>query len=431
MTGMERNEGLVAPLLRRVTKSPLPRGSEEAQISKKAGATMTGTIINLLKNMIGAGLLNVCIAFKYSSVVGGLFAMLFCSFVCTAGFLLIGLCCSKVDAKSFRELWRLSIGRYEKVIDVTLFFHCLFSCVGYITLIGDFCVKSLSGLFPHSAFATRRDIPIYVITLTTLLPLSLLRSLEPLKYTSAIGLFVTACACAYVLYDCLTVTDVETVGVLRDHMFYLRPDIFKTIALFNGSFSAHYNAPTFYAELKDRSFRRFTLATLCSFLIATVVFTVFGLAGFARFGDAVLGNILKSYTADNVMVQLCWLCMMIATVFVFPLAFQRMRTSFTALVNKPANIHAQSPINFTTLMLLALCVYLGTAFDDIAVIKMIKGATLGVSIMFIFPAMFCLSLARKSGPWALSPWLQFVCVLLLLSGIMQGTLALLVHYKVI
>lgn len=26
-------------------------------------------------------------------------------------------------------------------------------------------------------------------------------------------------------------------------------DMFKTLALFNGSFSAHYNAPTYYAEL--------------------------------------------------------------------------------------------------------------------------------------------------------------------------------------
>ena len=27
-------------------------------------------------------------------------------------------------------------------------------------------------------------------------------------------------------------------------------DMFKTLALFNGSFSAHYNAPTYYAELQ-------------------------------------------------------------------------------------------------------------------------------------------------------------------------------------
>ena len=41
-------------------------------------------------------------------------------------------------------------------MDVCLFFHCLFSCVGYITLIGDFSQKCFGGLFPGSILGTRR-----------------------------------------------------------------------------------------------------------------------------------------------------------------------------------------------------------------------------------------------------------------------------------
>jgi len=93
---------------------------QEAEV----GSTVSATVINLLKNMVGAGLLNVCVAFQYASVMGGLLIMLFSAFVCTGGFLLIGYCCSKTDAKTFRELWRQAMGpETEKTVDVVL--HCL------------------------------------------------------------------------------------------------------------------------------------------------------------------------------------------------------------------------------------------------------------------------------------------------------------------
>jgi len=401
------------------------------------GATITATVVNLLKNMVGAGLLNVCIAFKYSSVLGGVMAMALSAFLCSAGFLLLGYCCSKANAKSFRELWRASMGPdSEKVVDVVLFFHCLFSCVGYITLVGDFAVKSFSGLFPGSILGERRDLSIYIVVVFCIFPLSQLKNLDSLKSTSAIGLFITALACTYVFYDvCTTSSEHGSLDTLKDHFFYLKFDIFKTIALFNGSFSAHYNAPTYYSEMKNKSFGRFAQATLYAFAIATGLFTLFGIAGFARFGDQILGNVLKGYSAEDPMVQVCWLCMMVSTVFVFPHAFQRMRSSWNALIDKPPD-YAFQP---TTLVLLAITVYIGTAFEDIAVIKMIKGATLGVLIMFIFPALFYIKLSlkeeaadpnakRRGEPTGL---LRILCVVMLISGVGQGILALASHFKLV
>lgn len=428
--------------LDRCTAPPPKRPSEEKQLEDfsrdDSGSSIVSTVINLLKNMVGAGLLNVCIAFQYSSVIGGLFAMIFSAFVCTAGFLMIGYCCSKTRAKTFRELFKLSIGpRYEKVVDIMLFFHCLFSCVGYVTLIGDFSQKSCAGLFPNSIFATSRSASVYVITVLCLFPLSLLRNLDKLKYTSAAGLCVTAFACAYVFYDCIAHSSEHgSMDTLRENMWYLKFDVFKTIALFNGSFSAHYNAPTYYAELRRKSFPRYAQASLYAFGIATVLFTAFGIAGFARFGDSVAGNVLKNYSAEDPMVQVSWMCMMVSTIFVFPHAFQRMRSSWTALVNKPANLRAKTRIPVTTIALLATSVYFGVAFEDIAVIKMIKGATLGVSIMFIMPAMIYLSLSSKDAGKSAEkgepvPLLRACCYLMIVVGIIQGLMALASYYKLI
>lgn len=399
-----------------------------------AGATVAATVINLLKNMVGAGLLNVCVAFRYASVVGGVLVMLYSAFVCTAGFLVLGLCCSRTGAKSFRELWRKAMGTgSEKVVDAALFFHTLFSCVGYITLIGDFSVKSASGLMPDSYLARRREVSVCLITAFALFPMCLFKTLEALKHTSMLGLAITGASCAYILYDVLAyASDYDAAETLRSHMWYVRLDAFKTLALFNGSFSAHYNAPTYYAELKDRSFATFARATLYAFAIATTLFTVFGLAGFARFGDEVLGNVLKSYSADDPMIQLSWLSMMVSTVFAFPHAFLRMRSSWNMLLGKAP--HADFVP--TTAGLLGVSFVMGVVFTDIAVIKLIKGATLGVSIMFVFPALFFLRLSGDGGVRSdgrglsaeRTKLLRGLCWVMMVTGFVQGLLALLVHY---
>jgi amino acid permease len=453
MSGMRDDvrHAMSEPLLSRggFFAAPPRRGTEEEEIARKftnkaRGADIQTTCINLLKNMVGAGLLNVCIAFKYASVVGGLINMLISCFLCTCGFLLIGYLCSKTGATTFKTLMVVSIGEKAGVaMDVILFFHTLFSCVGYVTLIGDFTTKSMSGLLPGSIFAESRTVSIITITVIILFPLALLRDLSSLKFTSAAGLLVTSLACMYVFSDCLLhAGEYHALENLQENWFYINLDTFKCIALFNGSFSAHYNAPTYYAELKEKSFDNYAKAALISFAIATALFTTFGLCGFARFGPYVMGNILKGYSADSTMVQLCWMCMMMSTVFVFPLSFQRMRSSWTALVNKPGKIHARSSIPLTTIGLLAVCVYFGTAFDDIAVIKMIKGATLGVSIMFIMPGWAYLSVCDKpefrnqsssSKFEAMVPpkFLKAFSRALIFVGVWQGLLALLVHYEFI
>jgi len=413
----------------------LTNGASAKGSGKEAvGSTVGATVVNLLKNMVGAGLLNVCIAFKYSSVLGGVFIMMFSSFVCTAGFLMIGYCCSKTGARSFRDLWRLSMGpNSDKVVDFVLFFHTFFSCVGYITMIGDFSIKSASGLFPNSILAERREISIGLITMFLIFPLCLAKSLDALKRTSAIGLTITGFSCAYIFYD--VIANAEEYGAaetLSENLWYVRLDMFKTLALFNGSFSAHYNAPSYYAELKDRSFANYTKVTLYAFGIATTLFTAFGLAGFARFGDQVLGNVLKNYSGDDMLIQLSWFFMMISTVFVFPHAFQRMRTSWNALFNRTP----YASFLPTTIGLLAVTLYTGVAFTDIAVIKMIKGATLGVSIMFIFPSIFFLRLSEDRqtfdcGSPERTQTIRYICIIMMVVGVVQGCLALLVHWKVI
>eukprot|EP00438_Fugacium_kawagutii_P000809 Skav235094 [mRNA] locus=scaffold711:70939:84063:- [translate_table: standard] len=164
----------------------------------------------------------------------------------------------------------------------------------------------------------------------------------------------------------------------------------------------------------------------------------------------------------------------VSTVFNFPHAFQhldgaveRMRSSFNALINRGP----EDNFMFTTILLLSVSVYMGVAFKDIAVIKMIKGTEANIGLetkgqplqhpRFIFPAIFFIQLnepirlKRKRSGDVNDPMSQVrrrcnpngsslaaSCffdshtlatneVIMMITGFVQGALALMVHYNII
>lgn len=79
-----------------------------------------------------------------------------------------------------------------------------------------------------------------------------------------------------------------------------------------------------------------------------------------------------------------------------------MRSSFNALINRGP----EENFMFTTILLLSVSVYMGVAFKDIAVIKMIKG-TAAVQHVTVWVSSFnVFQLSRKVQHWA-SPSCDF------------------------
>lgn len=108
---------------------------------------------------------------------------------------------------------------------------------------------------------------------------------------------------------------------------------------------------------------------------------------------------------SKILNQLRRYALQVSTVFNFPHAFQllpqpdtehqqfrvifrhlrRMRSSFNALMNKGP----EDNFMFTTILLLSISVYMGVAFKDIAVIKMIKGLGFLLELNWVYVDKKC------------------------------------------
>lgn len=398
--------------------------------SRGGSASIHLCVATLLKNMIGAGVFSLPIGLVRATPIPGLAILALIGFMSAGAFWMIGYCCLTWGVGTFRELWVCVFGRGSAwVIDVTIFLNGWFTLVSYVVLIGDFTTKSLGGLLGEGHFLARqRMLDQWGIAILVLLPLSMQKDLSKLTFTSVLGLGVLL----YVVFLIIGDACRNAPPQWSDDMVFAerRLGAFEAIAIYSQAYSAHYNAPKLFSELRVPTLRRWLILVATAYLIGIVSYSAFALAGIRRWEDAVQGNILKNYD-PTVQVLVAWLGMGFCIAFTYPLVFNSMREAavnlavgvssgitglpcYQSVLDSPRSqrlfqraqrfrrnaslVSILGPVpdrdnkrQFsgvkTTVILVLLTVLAGCRCDDVGLVNALAGSLMGVSVCLIFPAL--------------------------------------------
>jgi len=398
--------------------------------ARGGSASVSSCVATLLKNMIGAGIFSLPIGLVHATPVPGLAILALMGVMSAGSFWMIGYCCLTWGVGSFRELWTCVFGRSSAwVIDVMIFLNGWFTLVSYIVLIGDFTTKSLSGLLGEEHFLARQRVADqWGIAILMLLPLSMQQDLSKLQFTSLLGLGVLL----YVIFLIIGDACRNAPPQWSDNMVFTewRMGAFEAIAIYSQAYSAHYNAPKLYSELRVPTLRRWLILVVTAYFIGIVSYSAFALAGIRRWEDAVQGNILKNYD-PTFSVLVAWLGMGFCIAFTYPLVFNSMREAsvnltvavssgmtsspmFRQVVRSPSgqrlfdraqrirrnpslvNILGLPPDKDTsrqvggakiTIILVLLTVLAGCRCEDVGIVNALAGSLMGISVCIIVPAL--------------------------------------------
>jgi len=333
-------------------------------------STLIVSIVNLTKNMLGAGMLSVPLGMALcGDLCLSVTLLLLAGAASGASFLMIGRCCRVTGEKTFRGICGSLLGpRSIWVIESLIFANATFACIALVVLIGDFSNRSVSSLL---SLEVPRSACIIFVGSFLLIPLSLLSSLESLKFSSLLGLFATLYTFLFVCADAFN-SPPRGAGV-DWHISAL-----KSWALFCTSFQCHYNAPRFFSELQNPTPGRFLLLTFLSFGGVTLVYLAFGLAGFRVFGTAVRGNVLESYEHATLGSMLAWLSMAVSLTFTYPLVFASLKESIGGLCGRS---------RWVTILLVSLTMLVASCDYDVSLFNAVKGATSASLLAFIIPPL--------------------------------------------
>ena len=362
-------------------------------------ATITQEIFNLVKGIVGAGVLTLpagIAAFGNapSAVLPAVALIALIGSLSGYGFGLIGRVCALTKTQSYRQAWSATVSEESSWIpawSVTL--KTCFAVLAYSMILGDTFQALLA-----TAGVTHVGKPLVLGSLTTLvlLPLCLLKnlsSLAPFSLLGSLGMVYTAVAMAiryfgkaYVGKGALALDlpvqlrpSFGTVGAAG----VCQPSAAILVGMLSTAYMAHFNAPKFYTELKDATVPRYLQVVSTSFAISIALFAGMASLGFLTFGAHSSGLILNNYSTKDTLMGVSRIAVALSLVFSYPLAFVGAREGLLDLLQ----VKNRSPrvLNSLTVGLLAAITGAALVIPDVSFVLALAGSTLGNCLIYIFP----------------------------------------------
>lgn len=360
----------------------------------EAEATAFATGVNIAVNVVGAGLLSLPWCLARAGVIPGLSIMALMCALNGLSIVVICACAERSGVFSFVAMGTLAVGpAFGRFIQAIAALYAAGSCVSYVVLIADFLPNALISLGapPHALYASRAVV-IAAITAAVLLPLSLLRNLARLRFSSYVALLGILFSCAVIIWH-----GARTGSLARMNFAKFDSGVFQAAPVLNVSFIMHYNAPRYYQELRDRSLARMARIVATVFGGVLALYTAISVAGYATFGADTEGDVLNNFGDDTLSVaaDLALATRVVLTVviaFTFPLALHSLRLSaFAALPPRVAH-RAFTPLTVVLVLALAL---VGWSCENVATVLSYKGAIAGTTLVYVYPALTYAALAIR------------------------------------
>jgi amino acid permease len=242
---------------------------------------------------------------------------------------------------------------------------------------------------------------IILISSLFLLPLSLIKDLSALAFTSILGFCAIIYTVIFIVFRSLDGSYTVGTGKFVVDGLIALPS-FEKSSLWNFDFTslvlasnlglayiAHYNSPNFYRSLKDTNSKRFRNMVNISFIVLIALYITTMTSGYSTFGDACQGNILLNYHPQDILATLGQLATGISILFGFPLVACGARESIIGVTTSLGFKDIAADKNHFLLVsgILALVTTIACTVKDVSLVVGLTGAALGSFIVYICPAI--------------------------------------------
>lgn len=266
------------------------------------------------------------LAFSTDGIVFGVFIILLAAL--TSGFgLFLQVYASKYVTPghaSFFNVCSITYPALLVVFDIAIATQCFGCAISYLVLIGDL----MPSIVTHLSFLNPEHHRLFWILASAFVcvPLSFLKNLDSLKYTSMLGVAAIGYMSLLVIGHFVSGNVPES---YKGELIYFpksATDVFSTFSIIVFAFTGHQNMFSIINEAEDKTLSSLSTLANLTILAASVLFVVVGLCGYLTFGSYVDGNIILLYPG-GFSTTLGRLCIVFMVIFSFPLMIHPARIS--------------------------------------------------------------------------------------------------------
>lgn len=392
-----------------------PRAGGEPVV---AGASFVSSTVSLVKTIIGAGLLSMPLAYSTDGLIFGTIIILLAALTSGFGLFLQAYVSRFVPDghATFFSVCSITYPSLSVIFDLAIAIQCFGCSISYLVLVGDLMPTIISSV-PYVHADWLRTFWILVSAVITI-PLSMLKNLDSLKYTSILGLVAIAYMSLLVIIHFL-VGDVSL--DLKGSITLFPPNltgVFSTFSIIVFAFTGHQNMFSIINEARDKSLKKISYLTYITIGISSGLFIIVGLSGYLTFGSLVNGNVILLYP-NTWSATLGRSCIAFMVIFSFPLMLHPARISINNIYywckTQLTQSEFQGPDENSALLpegeerdvkdspivplpnlrfyiitwtLLIIGYVLAISIKSFALVLAVVGATGSTSISFILPGLF-------------------------------------------
>ncbi|KAI1392468.1 transmembrane amino acid transporter protein-domain-containing protein [Hypoxylon trugodes] len=297
-------------------------------------ATMISSVINLLNTIIGAGTLAMPSAMSHFGIVLGVIVILWSGFMSAFGLYLQSRCARYLDrgSSSFFALSQLTYPNAAVIFDAAIAIKCFGVGVSYMIIIGDLMpgvMEGFNGMAADIPFLMDRNFWITAFMLA-IIPLSFLRRLDSLKYTSIVALVAIGYLIVLVVYhfasDVLAPRDKVRIITWGGPV-----EALATLPVVIFAYTCHQNMFSILNEISNNSPKNIMGVISTSIGSAAGIYVLVAITGYLTFGNDVIGNIVSMYPA-SIASTIAKAAIVVLVTFSIPLQIHPCRASVDAVL---------------------------------------------------------------------------------------------------
>ncbi|KAK3186149.1 hypothetical protein K4F52_005139 [Lecanicillium sp. MT-2017a] len=391
------------------------RGGKDAGYAGQA--SRTSSIVNLLNTIVGAGTLTMPFVLSRMGIMLGVILVLWSGVTAAFGLYLQARCARYLDrgTASFFALSQITYPNAAVIFDAAIAIKCFGVGVSYMIIIGDLMPGVMEGITSHASqfpYLLSRHFWITAFMLLVI-PLSFLRRLDSLKYTSIVALVSIGYLIVLVVYH-FAVDPHASPEDIRVIEWAGPIETLSTLPVVVFAYTCHQNMFSIVNEIKDNSPGNMVSVVGSSIGSAGVIYLLVAITGYITFGNSVVGNIVMMY-ATGIASTIGKAAIVILVLFSIPLQVHPCRASLDAVFKwrpnrssqstgarpgspmlapvAPRSDHSTAPMSDTrfallTTLILTLAYITALSVSSLDKVLAYVGSTGSTSISFILPGLF-------------------------------------------
>ncbi|OAA47122.1 Amino acid transporter, transmembrane [Metarhizium rileyi] len=379
-------------------------------------ASTISSIVNLLNTIVGAGTLAMPSVLSHMGIMLGVLLVIWSGLTAAFGLYLQSKCSRYLErgTASFFALSQITYSQASVVFDAAIAVKCFGVGVSYMIIIGDLMPGVMLGFnnyADHIPYLVDRHFWITAFMLLVI-PLSFLRRLDSLKYTSLVALVSIGYLIVLVIYHFAVDAHADP-GNIRVIKWAGAVETLSALPIVVFAYTCHQNMFSIVNEIKDNSPSSMVRVVVSSIGSAASIYLVVAITGYITFGNDIVGNIVLMYPT-GVASTIGKAAIVILVLFSIPLQVHPCRASLDAVLKwrpsrlqssngrissipavatSPRGDHSTAPMSDTrfallTTLILTLAYFTALSVSSLDRVLAFVGSTGSTSISFILPGLF-------------------------------------------